>query len=247
MISQLLTTAALLAVSASNAIAANGFDTTVYGSNMDVSVSGFTSVSNSGNSFKFSGPTYVQDDGIPNYSSDVQTAFYAQAHQGQSLSGKLSFTMEVAYQLNKPPAMFGEEYQGEYSARAINEIDVLEASCLSCGPFTSKFVGGVEGYASVSATGPTSGIWTITSNVTPASGNYNALFANLSEYYYLDPAYGSITVNSLTINFDTVALARPDLASPVPELPPMAMFGAGILALGLHARLRKARASKNVA
>ena len=157
--------------------------------------------------------------------------------------------MEVAYQLNKAPAMFGDEYQGEYYARAINEIDVLVPPCptSACGPFDSKFIGGVEGYASVSATGPTSGIWTITSNVNPASGKYNTLFASLSEYYYLDPAYGSITVNSLTINFDTVELSRPALASPVPELPPMAMFGAGVLALGLHARLRKARASKNVA
>lgn len=246
MISRLLATAAIFAVSATSAMAANGFDTTIYGSNIDVSVSGFTEISHVGNSFTFSGRKYAREGNSGG--GDIETSFLAEAHQGQSLTGKLSFTMEVAYQLDKPPAIFGDEYQGEYNAYAMPDIDVLVPACpTGCGPYDAKFIGSAEGFASVNPTGPTSGTWTITSNVNPASGNYNALLAYMSEYYYLDPGYGSFQINSMTLNFDTVDSSRPALASPVPELPPMAMFGAGILALGLHARLRKARAAKNVA
>lgn len=236
MISQLLATAAFLAVSASSAMAV-----TVSGSNLDVSVDYFTPISQTGNSFTFSGNQFVLDGMLPNMAT--MSGFSVQSHQGQALTGKISYTMELAYQMDLPPG----EYDGQYNAVAQTYGDIYAPMCEFCSPMDAPRVGETQGFASASSTGPSSGFLTITSSVSPASGQYNLLYFALAEYYTVEPAWGSFTVKSLTINFDTVDLARPALASAVPELPPMAMFGAGVLALGLHARLRKSRASKNVA
>nr|WP_315399439.1 hypothetical protein [uncultured Duganella sp.] len=224
----------VVAASASGAMAQ-----TVYGDNIDVTVShGYAPVSHAGNAFTFSGNSYVLDGGWQ--PATAKTIFTAQAHAGQALTGKLSFTMELQYEYGATPFP-----STDYTAFAQAQVDVLAPHCpQGCGPFDSDLVGTAQGYASSTTADPVNGTLTIISDQSQASGNYNLLLTQMLEYVSLNPAYGSLTINSFTITFETVSVNATTFASPVPELPPAAMFGAGIVALGLTARLRQARRAR---
>jgi hypothetical protein len=222
-ISKLLSSAALVA-----AIAAPAFADTVQGSDVDVMVNGFTPISSTGNSFTFSGDTYV-GDGWPNgYLS--KTLFAVYAHEGKVLTGKMSFTMELQYDFAAPPPPQFDD--GSYTASAAARFSLLAPVCLSCGPLFAEQLGTADGGTSASATSPTSGTMSFTSNASQATGRYNHILADMVYNRSLGSDYGSITITSLTISFDTI-----DAASPVPELPPFAMMGAGLAVLGLSTRL----------
>jgi len=218
---KLLSAAALVA-----ATAAPAFADTAHGADVDVWFSGFNLVSSTGNTFTFSSGPYV-DDGIPNHTS-FKNAFDLTAHDGKVLTGKLSFTMDVQYQQEAPPG----QYSGDYSAYARASIDMLVPHCNGCGPYDAELIGNAQGSASSAATtAPTSGTLSFNSNASDASGSYDHLIAYM--FYSLDtyPAYGSMTITSLTMSIDTAPAV-----SPVPELPPFAMMGAGLALLGLRAR-----------
>ena len=212
------------------ATAAPAFADTAQGADVDVWFSGFNLVSNSGNTFTFASGPYVED-GIPNHTS-FKHAFDVTAHDGKVLTGKLSFTMEVQYQLETPPGPW--PYDGTYNAYAGASIDVLSPYCDTCGPYAADLVGNAQGSAaSAPTTGPTSGTLSFSSNASQASGSYDRLIAYM--FYSLDPnpAYGSMSITALTVSFDTAPAV-----SPVPELPPFAMMGAGLAAIGLFARFK---------
>ncbi|MBP1203033.1 hypothetical protein JOD97_001047 [Duganella sp. 1411] len=229
---KLLSAAALVA-----AMAAPAFADTVHGSDVDVTVSGFTPVSSTGNSFTFSGGSYV-GDGFPN-SMLYKTLFIVDAHAGKALTGKMSFTMDVQYQFAAPPA---PQPAGDYFAYASGSVDVLAPRCDRCGPFDSDLLGNVRGSGNATATTPTSGTISFVSAASDATGRYDNLLAYLFYGLTLDPAYGSMSITSLTMSFDTVTAA-----SPVPELPPLAMMGAGLAALGLCARVKGRKKPAKVA
>ena len=220
---KLLSAAALAA-----AVAAPAFADTIHGSDVDVTVSGFTPVSSTGNSFTFTGGSYV-GDGSPN-SMLYKTLFIADAHDGKALTGKMSFAMDVQYQFAAPPA---PQPADSYFAYASGSIDVLAPRCDRCGPFDSDLLGNVRGAGNATATTPSSGTISFVSDASNATGRYDNLIAYLFYGLTLDPAYGSMNITSLTMSFDTV-----NAASPVPELPPLAMMGAGLAALGLCARFK---------
>ena len=210
------------------ATAAPAFADTAQGADVDVWFSGFNLVSNSGNTFTFASGPYVED-GIPNHTS-FKHAFDVTAHEGKVLTGKLSFTMEVQYQQEAAPW----PYDGTYNAYARASIDVLSPYCDSCGPYAADLVGNAQGSASSApTTAPTSGTLSFSSNASEASGSYDRLIAYM--FYSLDPypAYGSMSITALTVSFDTAPAV-----SPVPELPPFAMMGAGLAALGLCAHFK---------
>ena len=218
-----LSAAALIAASAAPA-----FADTAHGTDVDVTFSGFTPVSISGNSFTFSSGPYIED-GIPNNVS-FKHAFYVDAHAGKALTGKLSFTMEVQYQSEAPANPW--PYPGDYNIHASGSIDVLLPHCANfCGPYDADLIGNAQGGASADATMPTSGTFSFSSNASEASGSYDYLIAFMAYDLFLNPAYGSMNITSLTVSFDTAPAA-----SPVPELPPFAMMGAGLAVLALRAR-----------
>jgi hypothetical protein len=210
------------------AVAAPAFADTIHGSDVDVTVAGFKPVSSTGNSFTFSGGSYV-GDGFPN-SMLYKTLFVVDAHDGKALTGKMSFTMDVQYQFAAPPA---PQPADSYFAYASGSIDVLVPHCDTCGPFDSDLLGNVRGSGNATATTPTSGTISFVSDASDATGRYDNLFAYLFYGLTLDPAYGSMNITSLTMSFDTVTAV-----SPVPELPPFAMMGAGLAAIGLCVRFK---------
>ncbi|MEV4778123.1 hypothetical protein [Burkholderia sp. LMU1-1-1.1] len=69
-------------------------------------------------------------------------------------------------------------------------------------------------------------------------GTYDRLALYVINDYTIDSGYGTIHLNTLRITSDTVG---GPISSPVPELPQFAMKGAGLAALGLCARHRKAK------
>jgi len=220
---KLLSAAALIA-----ATAAPAFADTAHGADVDVWFSGFNLVSSSGNSFTFSSGPYVED-GIPNHTL-FKNAFDLTAHDGKVLTGKLSFTMDVQYQLEAPPGPW--PYDGGYSAYSRASFDVLVPHCDTCGPYDAELIGNAQGSASsATTTTPTNGTLSFSSNASEANGSYDRLIAFM--FYALDPnpAYGSMTITSLTMSIDTAPAV-----SPVPELPPFAMMGAGLAVLALRAR-----------
>lgn len=217
-----LSAAALVAAMASPA-----FADTLQGSDVDVTAYGFTPVSSTGNSFTFAGDTYVGDGWVNGYLS--RTSFAVYAHEGKALTGKMRFTMELQYEFAPPPPPQFDD--GSYTASAAARVSLLAPVCLSCGPLFAEQLGFADGGTSASATSPTSGMMSFTSNASKATGSYNHILADMVYNRSLGSDYGSITITSLTISFDTM-----DTASPVPELPPFAMMGAGLAALGLCAR-----------
>ena len=224
-IMKLFSAAALIAATAAPAIA-----DTAQGADVDVWFSGFNLVSTNGNSFTFASGPYVED-GIPNHTS-FKHAFDVTAHEGKVLTGKLSFTMEVQYQLEAPPGPW--PYDGTYNAYTWASMDVLSPYCGTCGPYAADLVGNAQGStSSAPTTAPTNGTLSFSSNASEASGSYDRLIAYM--FYSLDPnpAYGSMSITALTVSFDTAPAV-----SPVPELPPFAMMGAGLAALGLRARFK---------
>lgn len=221
---KLLSAAALVV-----AAAAPAFANTVHGSDVDVTVLGFTPVSSTGNTFTFSGGTYV-GDGYPNH-MPYKNLFTVDAHAGKALTGKMSFTMEVQYQFAAPPGPW--PYDGTYFAYAGASFDMLSPHCDTCGPYQSDLIGNSSGSANATSATPTSGTISIVSDMSAATGSYDNLLAYMFYGLTLDPAYGSMSITSLTMSFDTV-----NAVSPVPELPPFAMMGAGLAALGLCARLK---------
>ena len=224
---KLLSTAALIA-----ATAAPAFADTVHGADVDVTFFGFTPVSSNGNSFTFSNGPY-DEDGIPNNSSYEQL-FIVDAHAGKALTGKMSFTMEVQYQFGTNPNPW--PHTGTYNAHASAGIDVLSPRCDTCGPYDSDLLGNANGGTTTLITSPTNGTLSFASTASNATGSYDNLLAYMFYDLALDPAYGSMSITSLTLSFDTVTAA-----SPVPELPPFAMMGAGLAALGLCARVNGRR------
>lgn len=237
---KLLASALLVAAVAAPSTA---FAAVVYGENVDVTYGRYTPVSHSGNSFTFSGIPFT-GNGDQN-TAVVKDLFSIDAHDGQALTGKLSFTMEVAYQFTAPPVT-PFPYTGSYGGGLSHLSDVLVPACPKfCGPLDAQLIGVAEAGDGATANGPTSGTWYLSSNITDATGNYDTLFA----YNYLimsfNSGYGSMQVKSLTFTFDTVAAMDPvggPVSSPVPELPPAAMLGLGLAALALRVRSMKARA-----
>lgn len=228
---KLLSAAALVA-----ATAAPAFADTAQGADVDVWFSGFNLLSSTGNTFTFSSGPFV-GNGIPNNSS-FKSAFDLTAHDGKVLTGKLSFTMDVQYQLAAPPS----PYNGDYSAYARAGFDILVPHCDNCGPYDAELVGNAQGSASSGpTTAPTSGTLSFNSNASDASGSYDRLIAYM--FYNLDPnpAYGSMTITSLTMSIETAPAV-----SPVPELPPFAMMGAGLAVLALRARHNSRKQAKAV-
>jgi len=221
---KLLSAVALIA-----AAAAPAFADTVQGSDVDVTFFGFTPVSSSGNSFTFASGPY-DEDGIPHNSSYTHL-FIVDAHAGKVLTGKISFTMEVQYEFGTTPSPW--PHTGTYNAYASAAIDVLLPRCGSCGPYDADLLGNASGGTSTIITSPTNGTLSFASNASAATGSYNNLFAYMFYDLALDPAYGSLSITSLTVSFDTM-----NAASPVPELPPFAMMGAGLAAIGLFARFK---------
>ena len=229
----LLSTAALLA-----AVAAPAFADTVYGTDVAVTVNGFTPISSTGNSFTFSGYTYT-GDGFPN-GYLYKNLFAVDTLGSKTLTGKMSFSMELQYQFETPPPPQGDN--GSYSASTWAIFSMLAPLCGPCGTQGAEPVGSAEGGTGASATSPTSGTMSFTSSVSNATGSYDHLLGNLIHTMWLNPAYGSLTITSLTLSFDTA-----NAASPVPELPPYAMMGAGLGALGLCARLKGRKKQGNEA
>ncbi|SEN10402.1 hypothetical protein SAMN05428959_101207 [Duganella sp. CF517] len=221
---KLLSAAALVATVAAPAVAA-----TAHGRDVDVTIEGFTPVSSTGNTFTFSGGRY-DEDGIPSNTSYKQL-FLIDAHAGKALTGKMSFTMDVEYEFGTDPNPW--PHTGNYSAYARASFDVLSPNCGTCGPFDAELLGNAQGANTTIITSPTNGKLSFASNASAASGSYDRLFAYMFYDMALDPAYGSFNITALTVSFEAV-----DAASPVPELPPFAMMGAGLAALGLCARYK---------
>lgn len=206
---------------------ANGADVDVYYN------PGFVSVSTSGNSFTFAstGPYAPAGDWTPGIYKDL---FIVNAHEGKALTGNMSMSFQATYQLAAPDLPW--PYDGAYTGWLSSTIDVLVPNCGMCGPFDSVQLGQLYAGDGAQSTLPTSGTLTGSASFTGAAGSYDTLFAYAFNYYNLNTNYGSINLTSFTLSFETGPQA-----SPVPELPPVAMLGLGLAAMAMRVRIVKAR------
>lgn len=225
---------------------------TAHGTDVDVEFDNnyFQAVYSGDDSFTFitNGPYPAEQ--IPEW-SDIESIFAVYAHPGRALTGNVSFTVRGQYQLDAPGpvdphtgAQVGD-YTGDYSANMFVRLDVLLPQCpYTCSPMGAEYLGGTRVDWHDELTEPGGGVWNFSSPPTGATGTYDYLQAVLFEYYNLYPRAGFMGITSISFSFDTVAVAIPEPAtmpSPVPELPPFAMMGAGLAALGLCARFKGRR------
>ena len=224
-----LSVAALLAAMAAPAVAqvAIGADVDLYYN------PSYVAVSNSGNSFTFAsaGPYAPDGNWTPGIYKDL---FIVNAHEGKALTGNMSMSFQASYQLAAPPLPW--PYQGDYTGSFSSTIDVLKPNCDSCGPLDSMHLGQIYAGDGAQSPLPTGGTLTGSASFTGAAGNYDTLFAYAFNYYNLNTSYGSVNLTSFTLSFETVPQA-----SPVPELPPVAMLSLGLAALAMRVRYVKAR------
>lgn len=189
--------------------------------------------------------------------SDIENVFAVYAHPGRALTGNISFTVRGQYQLDAPGTIDPNtgadtgNYSGNYTAGMDIRIGVFLPRCPhTCGPMDAELLGSAEvgWYDELAA--PGGGVWNFTSPPSGATGTYDYLQAVMFEYYTLYPRAGSMGITSISFSFDTVPVAIPEPAtvpSPVPELPPFVMMGAGLAALGLCTRVKGRKKHAKVA
>lgn len=149
--------------------------------------------------------------------------FEVQAPPNYALTGKMGATINALYSL-------GDATEGD--AYMDITFDVLLPHCDFCGPFASDLVStGRDGLLT-----RTDGGMQFVANESAASGMYSRVLVYNIVVASLPAWSGYIQFQSMTFTAETVAL--PLAASPVPELPPAALFGLGLFALGIAARAK---------
>ena len=232
---KLLSAAALLACAATPSFAG-----TIETANYDLYYNdSFIPVSSVGNTVTFASTFYFT--GYGQDFAGLKNGFQAWAHPGQAFTGNVSVKTDLEY-------TFGN-YHGtssSFSGDVYSTISVLANNCNTCSLYDSKLL--VEGYTSASATTTAPGSGTATGAVdltNTIGGTYELMALYVTNFYSLNAPMGTLHLNTFTVTLDTVG----PISSPVPELPPVAMLGLGLAALGLRARFggRKTKAKSALA
>lgn len=191
----------------------------------------FAAVSYTANSVTFTSKFYFSS-----YGSDqavIRDLFVAGPRAGVQFTGGVSVKTEVEYQLGAYP--YGS---GDFAGSVVSTIDVLAPRCDRCGIYESDLLSSDQIFAGATSATPTSGVATGALQLAaPSAKTYDHLAIYAINDYGLNETSGMLHLREFTVTFDT---AGQPLASPVPELPPFALIGAGLLALGLRERVRKA-------
>lgn len=203
---------------------------TVGGAYLDLDYGpGITAVSSHGNTFVFEGDDTFFGNGDP--FRNFENMFAAHAHGGQSLTGRVGYSLTLRYDYANPPGP--GPYTGTYAAGVSTSGLVIVPLCAQCAPDVGTVIGRVEGAATTSSTSLGSGTITAFTDATAASGSYRDLFLSTLNFYDLIPGYGSLKVESFAITFDTISV--------VPELPPALLMPLGMAVLALGARRQRRR------
>jgi hypothetical protein len=220
--------------------AAPSFAGTLKAANFDIYYSdSFIPVSSVGNTVTFAS-TFL----FSSYGQDfagIKDGFQAWAHPGYAFTGDVSVKTGLEY-------TFGN-YQGtssKFSGGVSTVVDVLANNCDTCSMYDATLL--AEGYANASATTTAPGSGTATGAVdltNTVGGTYELMALYVINNYSLNSPTGILHMNSFSVTLDTVG----PISSPVPELPPVAMLGFGLAALGLRARFggRKTKAEATIA
>lgn len=219
---KLLSTAILLACAA-----APTFAGTIKTANFDLYYNNsYIPVSSVGNTVTFVSTIYFSTYG--NGYSVAKDGFQAWAHAGQAFTGNVNVKTGLEYTF--------ANYQGtsnSYEGRVVTDIDVLANNCDTCGIYDAELLAQGAAVASATTTAPGSGTATGAVDLTnTVGGTYDLLALYVITTYRLNPASGMLHLNAFSVTLDTVG----PISSPVPELPPVAMLGLGLAALGLRAR-----------
>jgi hypothetical protein len=220
--------------------AAPSFAGTIKAANFDLSYNdSFIPVSSVGNTVTFVSTFYFSTYG--NGYAVLKDGFQAWAHPGQAFTGDVNVKTGLDYTLGN--------YQGtssSYDGRVVTTIDVLANNCDTCSMYDAKLLAQGSAVASATTTAPGSGTATGAVDLTnTVGGTYDLLALYVINTYNLNPASGMLHLNSFSVTLDTVG----PISSAVPELPPVAMLGLGLAALGLRARFggRKTKAKATLA
>ena len=234
-LTKLLSATVLLACTA-----APSFAGTISTATFDMSYSDlFTPVSSVGNTVTFASNYYFSA-----YGNDVavlKDLFVAATHSGQSFTGNVSVKTTVDYTLGN--------YQGtssNYRGSVATTVDVLSPNCGNCGIYESKLLADGQFGASANLSAPGSGTATGSIDLKNTfEGTYPVIMLYVINDYQILNASGMLHLNTFSVTLDTVG----PISSPVPELPPVAMLGLGLVALGLRARFggRKTKAKAALA
>jgi hypothetical protein len=191
------------------------------GSHVTFETRGWTPVSAVGDTFTLSNPTYAQDGAISSFLD--RSTFQFTAQEGYYMTGNFHVVMDISYAIPEPVVSRSLFISAGY--------DVLYPPCEQCGPFDSAQVDYANGYANGQEA---EGVLHLDYGNTNGAGAYERLFLASLLYASFQELYGEFRVDSYAITVET----RP-LASAVPELPPVAMLGAGLALLGYSARRRR--------
>ncbi|MET0322653.1 MAG: hypothetical protein ABW069_18190 [Duganella sp.] len=194
------------------------------GSHVTFDPRGWTPVSAVGDTFTLSSPPYAQDGSISAFLD--RSSFQFKAQDGYYMTGNFHVVLDISYTIPEPVVSRSLFISAGY--------DVLYPPCEQCGPFDSAQVGYANGYADGQQA---EGVLHLDYGNTGAAGAYERLFLASLLYASFQELYGEFRVDAYAITVET----RP-LASAVPELPPVALLGAGLSLLGWCARRRAGRA-----
>lgn len=227
---KLLSSAALLVCAATPASAG-----IVHGTSFDLSYDEHSMIPMyyTGNTVTFTTTTYFSSYG-PGYSI-VKDALYATARAGVKFTGDVDIKTRIDYHVAPVPG-----YQETPRVYLSTIVDVLAPHCAECSIYDADLLG--DGYALAAATSPgfSSGM---ANGAVDIANTFGGTYDRLALYVIND--YGSSTggmvhLYNFTVTLDTVG---GPISSPVPELPPFALIGVGMLAIALRERLRKGRVS----
>ncbi|NYE58982.1 hypothetical protein FHW58_000134 [Duganella sp. 1224] len=138
-----------------------------------------------------------------------------------ALTGKMNATLTALYDL-------GDGVQGK--ANMDITFDVLLPHCAQCGPNDADLVGTSR---NGTFTDNGSGMQYVADG-SSASGSYNRLLV-------YEIVVGSLPAFSGHIYFQTLTFTAETMASPVPELPPVALYGFGLAAMVVAARAKSSK------
>lgn len=225
---KMLSAAALVACAAAPASAG-----VVYGSSFDLSYDENTMipVSYTGNTVTFTTTFYYSQYGQG--FAVVRDGLFAAAHAGVRFTGDVSIQTRTDYYMGADTG-----FAGPYRADLTTGVDVLSPNCANCSIYDSKLLGNGQSNAWASSPTPVSGM---ANGAVDIANTQGGTYDRLGLYVinnYSSANTAVIHLNTFTITLDTVG---GPISSPVPELPPFALIGVGMLAIALRERLRKGR------